>query len=104
MYFTGEPMSAEDLAQAGSCVFVVKAESLLEEARRIAKRVASFSPTAVRLSKSVLDRVEWMSLEEGYRFEQGATVRMSGHPDSKEALAAFREKRAPQYQPLTKFE
>jgi len=24
-------------------------------------------------------------------------VRMSGHPDSKEALAAFHEKRAPQY-------
>jgi enoyl-CoA hydratase len=24
-------------------------------------------------------------------------VRMSGHPDSKEALAAFREKRAPDY-------
>lgn len=104
MYFTGEPMTAEDFARAGGCIFVVKAESLLEEACRLAKRVATFSPTAVRLSKKVLDRVEWMDLEEGYRFEQGATVRMSGHPDSKEALAAFREKRAPQYQSLTKFE
>jgi enoyl-CoA hydratase/carnithine racemase len=79
----------------------------VEEAKRMASRVAGYSPTAVRASKRILDRVEWMDLEEGYKFEQAGTVRMSGHPDSKEALAAFREKRAPTYLPdvdLTMFD
>ena len=34
----------------------------------------------------ILHRVEWMDLRKGYEFEQAASVRMSGHPDSKEAL------------------
>jgi enoyl-CoA hydratase/carnithine racemase len=100
MYFTGEPMSAADFAAAGGAVMVVDGDRLLDEAFRLAGRVASFSPTAARVSKRILDRIEWMELREGYEFEQGGTERMSGHPDSKEALAAFREKRAPVYQPL----
>lgn len=99
MYFTGTPELAEDFAAAGGSIFVCDDEELMKEATRLAKRIASFSPTAVRVSKRVLDRVEWMDLTQGYEFEQGATERMSGHPDSKEALAAFREKRDPVYQP-----
>ncbi len=99
MYFTGQPETAEAFAAAGGAVFVCDDGQLMEEATRLARRIASLSPTAVRVSKRVLDRIEWMDLAEGYEFEQGATVRMSGHPDSKEALAAFRENRAPVYQP-----
>ena len=99
MYFTGQPETAEAFAAAGGSVFVCDDDQLMVEAARLAKRIASYSPTAVRVSKRVLDRVEWMNLTEGYEFEQGATVRMSGHPDSKEALAAFKEKRDPVYQP-----
>lgn len=40
-----------------------------------------------------------MDLTSGYEFEQRGTVRMSGHPDSKEALTAFRERRDPVYGP-----
>ena len=100
MYFTGDPMAAADFAAAGGAVMVVDADTLLDEAFRLAGRVASFSPTAARVSKRILDRIEWMELREGYEHEQGGTERMSGHPDSKEALTAFREKRAPVYQPL----
>ncbi|MBO9677412.1 MAG: enoyl-CoA hydratase/isomerase family protein [Acidovorax sp.] len=98
MYFTGLPMPAEQFAAAGGAVFVCEDSQLMDEAIRLAQRIASFSPTAVRVSKRVLDRIEWMDLTSGYEFEQGATTRMSGHPDSKEALAAFREKRSPAYQ------
>ena len=100
MYFTGEPMTAEDFAAAGAAVSVCEPDALLTEAERFASRVASFSPTAVRVSKRILDRIEWMDVRQGYEFEQGGTERMSGHSDSKEALAAFREKRAPRYEPL----
>lgn len=100
MFFTGEPMTAAALHQAGGCVFVCERQDLMSEATRLAARIASFSPTAVRVAKKVLNRVETMDLRAGYEFEQAATVRMSGHPDSKEALAAFRDKRAPAYEPL----
>lgn len=97
MYFTGKPMSAQALFEAGGCLIVSEPGKHVEEARKLAARVASYSPTAVRASKRILDRIEWMDLETGYKFEQAGTVRMSGHFDSKEALAAFREKRPPRY-------
>ena len=100
MSFTGEPLSAIDFAAAGGAIMLCDADALLAEAFRLADRMAGFSPTAVRVSKRILDRIEWMELREGYEHEQGGTERMSGHPDSKEALAAFREKRAPVYGPL----
>ena len=98
MYFTGQPMRAADLAAAGANLIISEPGKHFEEARRFALRVAGYSPTAVRVSKRILNRIEWMDLEEGYKFEQAATVKMSGHPDSKEALTAFREKRAAVYQ------
>ena len=99
MFFTGEQLTATELHAAGGCVFLCDVADLVAEATRLAERIAGFSPTAVRAGKRVLDRIETMDLQAGYSFEQEATVRMSGHPDSKEALAAFREKRAPRYAP-----
>jgi enoyl-CoA hydratase/carnithine racemase len=100
MYFTGEAMAASDFAAAGGAVKVCEAGAVMAEAERLARRIAGYSPTAVRVSKRVLDRIEWMDIRAGYAFEQAATERMSGHPDSKEALAAFRERRDPSYRPL----
>jgi hypothetical protein len=36
-----------------------------------------------------------MSLRDGYRHEQNLTAQLAGHPDAKEAAAAFVEKRKP---------
>jgi enoyl-CoA hydratase/carnithine racemase len=51
----------------------------------------------VRLAKQSLNMVEELSLRDGYRYEQNMTVQLSGHPDSKEAIAAFLEKRKPRF-------
>lgn len=97
MFFTGEHLKATDFAAAGACLTVCEGSELRATAHRLAVRIASLSPTAVRLGKQILNRVEWMDLRAGYEFEQSFTVRMSGHPDSKEALMAFRERRVPSY-------
>lgn len=97
MFFTGEHLPAREFAAAGGCIFVCEGDDPLVEARKYARKIADFSPTALRLAKQVLNRIEGMSLKEGYEFEQGFTVKASGHPDSKEALIAFREKRKPQF-------
>lgn len=99
MYFTGEAIEARQLAEWGAAIFLHEGEGLVEAAKRFARRTASFSPTAVRLAKQILNRIETMDLQPGYAFEQGFTVKMSGHPDSKEALRAFAEKRPANYAP-----
>jgi enoyl-CoA hydratase/carnithine racemase len=101
MFFTGEHLRADDFARAGGCIVVCEEADLLATAEKIAQRVATLSPTAVRVGKRVLDRIETMNLKDGYAFEQTSTVRMSGHEDAKEALAAFRERRSPRYEPLS---
>lgn len=102
MFFTGEFLSASELKEAGGCLVVCEPGELMGRALHFARRIASLSPTAVRVGKEVLDRIEWMDLRSGYEYEQNATVRMSGFPDSKEALAAFREKRSAVYQALSR--
>lgn len=99
MFFTGEPVSAAEFVQHGGSLFLAEPKDLLATATKLARRIASLSPTAVRLGKRVLNRIEEMELRAGYEFEQGFTVQMSGHPDSKEALLAFRERRPGVFQP-----
>jgi enoyl-CoA hydratase/carnithine racemase len=100
MFLTGEQVSGEALADATGAIIVCGRDELLERAHAIARRIAGFSPTAVRLSKQILNRIETLDIKAGYTFEQGHTVLMSGHPDSKEALTAFREKRRAVYGPV----
>ena len=101
MFFTGQPLSASELFAAGGSLVVSEPGKAFDHALTVAQRIATYSPTALRRAKVILDRIEFMDLKPGYEFEQAGTVQMSGHPDSKEALAAFREKRAPSYQPLS---
>lgn len=97
MFFSGEHMRAADFAAAGAAVIVCPRAELIEKSLAFARRIASFSPTAIRLAKQVLNRVEDMNVKAGYEYEQAFTVQMSGHSDSKEALAAFSERRQPVY-------
>lgn len=102
MFLTGDVISAPDFAAAGGSVIVSSPAQLLTDAHTFANRVAALSPTAVRVGKGVLNRIESMDLREGYEFEQAATVRMSGFSDSKEALSAFRQKRPAAHAPLSR--
>lgn len=91
MYFTGTRVDGEYLRSIGGLVSVVSRAELLAEARRLAGQIAAWSPTAVRRSKKGLNDIEFLDTRRGYELEQGLTVGMSGHPDSKAALAAARK-------------
>ena len=69
--------------------------ALMERAMALAREIAGKSPAAIRLAKGALNTIEDMSLRDGYRYEQNLTVELSQHPNSKEAVAAFLEKRKP---------
>ena len=70
-------------------------EDLLSTAQGIAADIAKASPSAVRAAKKSFQMTEGVSIYEGYRFEQGQTKALSTSEDTAEAMAAFREKRAP---------
>src|SRR5579859_2920596 len=100
MYFTGTCLPASALQAWGGVIGVVEGPKLLDEATRIAGEIAAYSPTAVRLSKRGLNDIEFLDTKRGYELEQGLTVRMSGHADSKKALRASRRGQAVTFPPL----
>lgn len=70
-------------------------EELLPTAMGIAADIARASPSAVRAAKKSFQVTEGMSIYDAYRFEQSQTKALSTSEDTAEAMAAFREKRAP---------
>jgi enoyl-CoA hydratase len=96
-FLTGEPMTAAELYRLGAILDVVPVDDLLAAAREEAALIARHSPTAVRVAKRGLNVIEHADVKSGYTHEQSLTVIMSGHPDSKEALAARAERRDPNW-------
>jgi enoyl-CoA hydratase len=99
MFFTGRPVSAAELHRVGGVDSVVPREELLAVAEALAMEIAAHSPTALRIAKQTLNTIETMDLKSAYEHEQGWTGVMSDHADSKEAILAARERRAPRYLP-----
>jgi len=93
MILTGYRVPAEEAYRRGIIEACVPLENLMDEAMKMARTIASKSPKALSLAKRAINTVEHMPLRDGYRFEQNLTVEMTRHPDSKEAMRAFVEKR-----------
>ena len=100
MFFTGERLSAERMYALGAIIEVVPRDELLDAAREQARRIAAYSPVAVRLGKQGLNDIEFVDIRRGYELEQGLTARMMDHPDSKVALAASRSGAQPIYEDI----
>jgi enoyl-CoA hydratase/carnithine racemase len=98
-FFTGQSMSADEMYRLGAIHAVVDPGQLEIAATAEARTIASHSPTAVRLAKRGLNAVEHAGVKVGYTYEQRLTEMMSGHSDSKEALAARRDQRQARYEP-----
>jgi enoyl-CoA hydratase len=97
MYFSAEPVSAEELLAYGAVLAVVPPDELLAEARRRAAAIVRHSPVALRFAKRALGAIEHMELQPGYEREQGLSGELSAYADSKEAVRAFFERRPPRY-------
>ena len=95
MVLTGYRVPAAELYRRGIIEDCLPREELMPSAMRMAAEIAKKSPMALKLAKRAINTVETMGLKEGYRFEQNLTVEMTQHEDSKEAMRAFMEKRAP---------
>jgi enoyl-CoA hydratase len=97
MILTGRRMDAAEAERAGLVSRIVKLEELVEEAVKTADKIASFSRPTVYLAKEAVNRAYETSLSEGIRFERRVFHAAFATEDQKEGMAAFVEKRAPNF-------
>lgn len=97
LILTGRMMEADEAESSGLVARVVPAGDLLEEAMKVAEKIAGFSIPAVMMAKEAVNRAQETSLSEGVRFERRLFHAMFATADQKEGMAAFVEKRTPQF-------
>ncbi len=97
MMLTGYRVPGAELYRRGIVEACTKPEELMPAAMDMARVIAAKSPIATRMAKHAASTIEFMTLRDGYRFEQNLTVELGKTEDSKEAMAAFLEKRAPDF-------
>lgn len=97
MALTGRFMDAAEAERAGLVSRVVPAKSLLEEAMKTAAKIAEKSTIALMAVKELVNRANETSLREGLLFERRTFQALFATEDQKEGMAAFLEKRQPQF-------
>jgi len=90
-------MDAEEAERAGLVARIVPADSLLDEALKLAEKIASFSgPVSMKVKESVNKAYE-MTLTEGLMFERREFHSTFALEDRAEGMKAFGEKRKPAF-------
>ena len=97
LVLTGDIIRADHALRIGMVNRVVPAAELMEETRALAKKLASKAPLALRAAKDAVDFGLEMSLDQALEFENRLFAIVSGSEDREEGVAAFLEKRQPQW-------
>jgi enoyl-CoA hydratase len=94
---TGRMMDAAEAERAGLVARIVPADSLVEEAVKVAEKIAGFSQPVAMMVKEAVNRAFETTLAEGIRFERRLFHASFASADQKEGMAAFVEKRKPAF-------
>ncbi len=97
MCLTGRMMDAAEAERSGLVSRVVPVAELIEEALKVAGKIAALSPLAVAMNKEAVNVSYETTLAEGLHFERRLFHSMFGLEDQKEGMAAFVEKRQPNF-------
>jgi enoyl-CoA hydratase len=97
MCLTGRMMDAAEAERAGLVSRVVPAAELMDEAIKTATKIAGLSRPVVMMAKEAVNRAYETTLSEGVRFERRVFHATFATEDQKEGMAAFAEKRPPQW-------
>lgn len=93
MLLTGDSIDAATAARWGLINRIVEPSQLLEEAMRVAQRIAANAPLAVQATKELAVKAPEMGLAAGLRMEQFVNRMLSATNDAREGALAFQEKR-----------
>lgn len=97
MCLTGRTIDAEEAERAGLVSRIVPAAELLDEARATATTIAGMSTPATMMVKESVNRSFETSLSEGILFERRVFHATFATHDQSEGMAAFAEKREPNF-------
>jgi len=93
----GRFLDAWEAERAGLAARVVAKEAWLEEAKRVAREIASKAPVAQRLAKEAVNRAFETTLAAGLDAERKLFHLAHSTEDAAEGLRAFGEKRRPDF-------
>lgn len=98
MAFTGDPVDAEEALRIGLVSRIVPPEALMDEARRLASRIARNAPQALRLTKRLLREGRHQRIDS--HLEMSAALMSLCHTtdDNREGMHAALEKRPPRFE------
>ena len=97
MVLNNRTLTAAEALQYGLVNRVVPVERYLEEALSLAAEIAARAPLAVRLGKEAVNHAFESFLAEGLADERRAFYFLFASQDQKEGMAAFTEKRKPEW-------
>jgi enoyl-CoA hydratase len=97
LLLTGRTLTAVEAERCGLVSRVVPPDRLLDEAKAVARRIASFSAPVVRMIKEAANFAFRLSLPDGLAFERRLFHLTFALDDRREGMAAFVEKRTPTF-------
>ncbi len=97
MHLTGRNMDAAEAERCGLVSRVVPAKDLIAEAKKAAAKIAAKSMLTAMVVKECVNRSYETTLREGILFERRVFHALFSTEDQKEGMAAFLEKRQPQF-------
>ena len=97
MILTGRMIDAAEALRIGLVARVYPADQLLDEAVKAAEQIAGYSLIATMAAKEAVNRAYETTMAEGVRFERRLFHGLFGTEDQKEGMAAFVEKRSPDF-------
>lgn len=97
MHLTGRFMDADEAERSGLVSRVVPANKLINETMAVAEKIAEKSMIATASVKEAVNRSYETSLAEGLQFERRLFHALFATEDQAEGMAAFLEKREPQF-------
>ena len=97
LILTGRMMDAAEAERCGLVSRVVAADRLMEEALTAAQTIASYGKTAAIAAREAVDRALETGLRDGILFERRLFHALFATADQKEGMAAFIEKRKPDF-------